>query len=89
MLLNLNLGVLICQLAITEVSEFTIIGKHIFQGRAADLKYIESAARKIAEVATSYKIVVEKSTVPVKAAESIAQILKANHKPGVHFQVQT
>jgi UDPglucose 6-dehydrogenase len=41
------------------------------QGRAADLKYIESAARMIASVSTKSKIVVEKSTVPVKAAESI------------------
>ncbi|KAK2169794.1 hypothetical protein LSH36_7g19007 [Paralvinella palmiformis] len=59
----------------------------IGKGRAADLKYIESAARKIAEVAVSSKIVVEKSTVPVKAAESIAHILQANHRRGVHYQV--
>lgn len=41
----------------------------IFQGRAPDLKYIESAARHIAVVADGEKIVVEKSTVPVRAAE--------------------
>lgn len=41
----------------------------------------------IANVATSSKIVVEKSTVPVKAAESIIQILSVNHKEGVQFQV--
>ncbi|XP_052078567.1 UDP-glucose 6-dehydrogenase-like isoform X1 [Mytilus californianus] len=57
------------------------------KGRAADLKYIESAARMIATVSTKSKIVVEKSTVPVKAAESIANILKANVKPGVKYQV--
>ncbi|XP_059161207.1 UDP-glucose 6-dehydrogenase-like isoform X2 [Physella acuta] len=57
------------------------------KGRAADLKYIESAARRIAEVAQNNKIVVEKSTVPVKAAESIANILSANVKPGVRYQV--
>ena len=51
------------------------------------MKFIESAARKIAEVATDNKIVVEKSTVPVKAAQSISQILRANHSPGVRFQV--
>ena len=39
------------------------------KGRAPDLKYIESAARNIANVAREDKIVVEKSTVPVKAAE--------------------
>lgn len=52
------------------------------RGRAADLKYVESAARMIARVAQSDKIVVEKSTVPVRAAESIMHILRANHKPG-------
>ena len=59
----------------------------VLQGRAADLKYIESAARKIAEVSTSSKVVVEKSTVPVKAAESVNNILSANHKHGVRYQV--
>ena len=39
------------------------------KGRAPDLKYIESAARTIARVAQAEKIIVEKSTVPVKAAE--------------------
>ena len=57
------------------------------KGRAADLKYVESAARMIAQIATNNKIVVEKSTVPVRAAESIMNILRANHKPGVSYQV--
>ncbi|XP_063982528.1 UDP-glucose 6-dehydrogenase [Diachasmimorpha longicaudata] len=57
------------------------------KGRAADLKYVESAARMIAEIATSDKIVVEKSTVPVRAAESIMNILRANHKHGVSYQI--
>lgn len=51
------------------------------RGRAADLKYVEDAARMIADIAQNSKIVVEKSTVPVRAAESIMQILSANHKP--------
>lgn len=57
------------------------------KGRAADLKYVESAARMIADVATENKIVVEKSTVPVRAAESIMNVLKANHKSNVQFQI--
>ncbi|BFZ24398.1 hypothetical protein BsWGS_27437 [Bradybaena similaris] len=57
------------------------------KGRAADLKHIESCARRIADVAQSSKIVVEKSTVPVKAAQSISNILSANMKPGVKYQV--
>ena len=56
------------------------------KGRAPDLKYVESAARKIAEVAKTPKIVVEKSTVPVKASESIIKILK-HLIPHIPFQV--
>ena len=51
------------------------------------MTYIESAARMIAEISDTNKIIVEKSTVPVKAAESILNILRANHKPGVKYQV--
>ncbi|XP_046388450.1 UDP-glucose 6-dehydrogenase [Ischnura elegans] len=57
------------------------------KGRAADLKYVEGAARMIADVAAGDKIVVEKSTVPVRAAESILKILRANNKPGVSYQI--
>eukprot|EP00092_Neocalanus_flemingeri_P090866 GFUD01115132.1.p1 GENE.GFUD01115132.1~~GFUD01115132.1.p1 ORF type:complete len:334 (-),score=98.86 GFUD01115132.1:441-1442(-) len=60
------------------------------KGKAADLKYVELAARMIAdtvEEGQGRKIVVEKSTVPVKAAESISNILRHNIKPGVTFQV--
>lgn len=41
----------------------------------------------IADIAQSDKIVVEKSTVPVRAAESIMKILKANQKPGISYQI--
>jgi len=51
-------------------------------GRAADLKYVESAARRIAAVAEGPKIIVEKSTIPVKTAEAIITILRANSKSG-------
>ncbi|XP_059470418.1 UDP-glucose 6-dehydrogenase [Neocloeon triangulifer] len=57
------------------------------KGRAADLKYVEGAARMIAENAEGSKIVVEKSTVPVKAAESIMSILKANNKPNSSYRI--
>jgi UDPglucose 6-dehydrogenase len=55
-------------------------------GRAADLKYIESAARMIAEEAHGPKIIVEKSTIPVKTAEAMMTILRSNSKNGT-FQV--
>ncbi|KAJ6626571.1 UDP-glucose 6-dehydrogenase [Pseudolycoriella hygida] len=57
------------------------------RGRAADLKYVEDAARMIAETAQSSKIVVEKSTVPVRAAESIMHILRANQKADVRYDI--
>jgi UDPglucose 6-dehydrogenase len=55
-------------------------------GRAADLKYIELCARRIASVAEGPKIIVEKSTIPVKTAESISAVLAANTR-GIEFQV--
>ncbi len=45
------------------------------KGMAADLKFVESCARQIAAVSTSDKIVVEKSTIPVRTASSIKNIL--------------
>ncbi len=43
-------------------------------GKAADLTYWEGAARTIASVSMSSKIIVEKSTVPVKTAEAIEKV---------------
>lgn len=55
-------------------------------GRAADLRFIESVARTIAEHANGPKIIVEKSTIPVKTAETIKDILAANAR-GFKFEV--
>ncbi len=55
-------------------------------GRAADLRYVESVARSIAEHADSDKIIVEKSTIPVKTADAIKSILASNSK-GLKFSV--
>lgn len=56
------------------------------KGQAADLKFIELCARQIADVATSPKIIVEKSTIPVRTAATIKSILDHTGK-GVPFQV--
>ncbi|WP_107040076.1 nucleotide sugar dehydrogenase [Brumimicrobium mesophilum] len=56
------------------------------KGMAADLKYIELCARQIARVSTSDKIVVEKSTLPVRTAQAIKDILD-NTGNGVKFQI--
>lgn len=56
------------------------------KGMAADLKYIELCARQIARVAKNNKIVVEKSTLPVRTAEALKSILE-NTGNGVNFQI--
>ena len=49
-------------------------------GVTLDLKSIEKSARQIAKVAKSDKIVIEKSTLPVRTAEAIKTILNAEKK---------
>lgn len=56
------------------------------KGKAADLKYIELCARQIARVAKNDKIVVEKSTLPVRTAEALKSILH-NTGNGVNFHI--
>ena len=56
------------------------------KGMAADLKYIELCARQIARVSKTDKIVVEKSTLPVRTASAIRDILD-NTGNGVNFQI--
>ncbi|MFC3414170.1 nucleotide sugar dehydrogenase [Algoriphagus hitonicola] len=56
------------------------------KGMAADLKYIELCARQIARVATNDKIIVEKSTLPVRTAEAVKSILDHTGN-GVNFQI--
>jgi UDPglucose 6-dehydrogenase len=55
-------------------------------GKAADLQYWEETARTIVRVSQSDKIIVEKSTLPVRTADAMARILNANDK-GIHFEV--
>ncbi|KAI0312556.1 UDP-glucose/GDP-mannose dehydrogenase family, NAD binding domain-containing protein [Amylostereum chailletii] len=55
-------------------------------GFSADLAYVESATC-LAEVATSSKIVIEKSAMPCLTAESMRTILQANSKPGCRFDI--
>jgi len=56
------------------------------KGMAADLKYIELCARQIAAASTSDKIIVEKSTLPVRTAEALKSILH-NTGNGVNFHI--
>jgi UDPglucose 6-dehydrogenase len=56
------------------------------KGKASDLQFIEKTAHSIVEASDSNKIVVEKSTLPVKTAEALEKILNSNDK-GIHFDV--
>ena len=56
------------------------------KGKAADLKFVELCARRIAEVATGHTIIVEKSTLPVRTAETVKRIL-ANTPQKATFEV--
>jgi UDPglucose 6-dehydrogenase len=55
-------------------------------GKAPDLQYWEKTARTIVEASRGNKIVVEKSTLPVRTAHAMERILNSNRK-GIHFEV--
>ena len=48
---------------------------------------VEAATRHIALTAQESKIIVEKSTVPCRTAQSMRVVLEANARPGVHFDI--
>merc|ERR1739836_158990 len=60
--------------------------KGVGAGRAADLRFIESVGRTVAEHANRSKIIIEKSTVPVKTAEALERVVNAN-KTGHNFWI--
>ncbi len=55
-------------------------------GKSADLQYWEKTAREILRVSDSDKIIVEKSTLPVRTAAALERILHSNDK-GIHFDI--
>ena len=57
------------------------------KGMAADLKFVELCARQIAKVSKSDKIVIEKSTLPVRTAEKIKEILIKKGNKGIRFEI--
>src|ERR1700719_4126057 len=54
---------------------------------SVDLTYIERVAREIAEVLKEYRVIVDKSTVPVRTGENVAQTIRRYNKAGVDFDV--
>ena len=55
-------------------------------GKAADMQYWEKTARNIVKVSESDKIIIEKSTLPVRTAKAMERILNSNEK-GINFEV--
>jgi UDPglucose 6-dehydrogenase len=54
---------------------------------SVDLSFIEKVAREIAGVLTDYRVIVDKSTVPVKTGEKVAQSIKRYNRHGAKFDV--
>jgi UDPglucose 6-dehydrogenase len=54
---------------------------------SVDLSFMESVSREVAQAMTSYKIVVDKSTVPVKTGDKVAETIKRYCKARVEFDV--
>ena len=70
-------------MAVNTPTKTSGIGK----GYAADLQFVEKCAEQIANASKSNKIIVEKSTLPVRTAERIKEILEYNKKSDIHFEV--
>ena len=56
-------------------------------GQASDLKYVEASARQVKKYSKGKTIVIEKSTLPVKTAEMIKEILSKNNNEEKHFSI--
>jgi len=54
---------------------------------SVDMTYIERVAREIAEVLKEYRVIVDKSTVPVKTGEKVSETIRRYNKTGVEFDV--
>jgi UDPglucose 6-dehydrogenase len=54
---------------------------------SVDLSFIEKVAREISQYLDSYRVIVDKSTVPVKTGERVSQTIRRYAKPGVEFDV--
>ncbi len=66
---------------------FICVGTPQGEDGRADLKYVDAAARTIARSMNGYRLIVQKSTVPVGTAERVREIVRKHAKRGVKFDV--
>ncbi|MDP2911571.1 MAG: UDP-glucose/GDP-mannose dehydrogenase family protein [Candidatus Omnitrophota bacterium] len=66
---------------------FICVGTPPREGGEADLSYIEDVAAQIAKNMSSYRLIIEKSTVPVETGAWIERTIKINNKKGIKFDV--
>ena len=66
---------------------FICVGTPPKENGDADLSYVENVARTIADVMDSYKLIVDKSTVPVQTGEKVAKTIRAYNRHKVEFDV--
>ena len=66
---------------------FIAVGTPTKEDGGADLKYVKTVAADIGKFMNEYKIVVDKSTVPVGTADMVSKIIKENQKENIDFDV--
>jgi len=66
---------------------FICVGTPPKESGEADLSYVENVADEIAKTISSYKVIVEKSTVPVETGEKVMETIRANNRNKVEFDV--
>ena len=62
---------------------FIAVGTPQGEDGSADMKYVYTVAEQIGKALNGYKVIVDKSTVPVGTAEKVAEIIRANAKEGL------
>ncbi len=92
MLRNMEEGRLVFTTSIKEAVRasdiiFIAVGTPPREDGSADLSYVENVAKQIAESMDSYKIIVEKSTVPVETGEKVKRTIQLYNKRGIEFDV--
>ena len=69
--------------------QFIAVGTPPEEDGSADMKYVTAAARNIGKYMTDYKVVVDKSTVPVKTGDKVAETTQPRYGPDLavrHFR---